>query len=319
MTAMPNETRQSSKDYLERLVRHFEQPAFIDKDPVSIPHGFDDPRDREVIGVYAALLSWGRRETVLKKMADLCERMRYRPYAFVRGFDPDRDAGRLREFRHRTFQPEDLFWFTHNLGLLLRQHDTMEELFARNLSAAAHVGPAIQGFSEALLTAHPNTPARLRKHLARPATGSACKRLNMYLRWMVRPGPVDMHLWKRIAPRQLMLPLDVHSGREARRLGMLARRSDDWKACVELTEICRRLCPEDPARYDFAFFGLGAYGPPPSVPPFVGTEGLLPQNGCYCSNSGKNVENREKNRNKRVYSGVVGHLDTANRRRNGLE
>ena len=263
MTSTLRETEEPSQDYLERLVRHFEQPAFIDKDPVSIPHGFDDPRDREVIGVYAALLSWGRRATVLKKMADLCERMRFRPYAFVRGFDGDRDAGRLDGFRHRTFQPVDLFWFTHNLGLLLRRHETMEALFARHLpDSAAHVGPAIQGFSDAVLTAHPDTPLRLRKHLARPARGSACKRLNMYLRWMVRPGPVDMCLWKRIAPRQLMLPLDVHSGREARRLGMLTRRTNDWKACIELTENCRRLNPKDPARYDFAFFGLGAYGKP---------------------------------------------------------
>ena len=249
--------------YLERLVRHFDRPAFIDKDPISIPHGFDNPRDREVIGVYAALLAWGRRETVLAKMNDLCERMRFRPYAFVREFAEERDAERLHGFRHRTFQPEDLFWFTHNLSILLRRHNTMEELFARNLpDSAPHVGPAIQGFSEAVLSAHPDTPPRLGKHLARPATGSACKRLNMYLRWMVRPGPVDMNLWDRIAPNQLMLPLDVHSGREARRLSMLTRKSNDWKACMELTENCRRLCTQDPARYDFAFFGIGAYGAP---------------------------------------------------------
>ena len=256
-------TPNATHHYLERLVHHFERPSFIDRDPISIPHGFDDPRDREVIGLYAALLAWGRRETVLAKMNELCERMRFRPYAFIRSFDGERDADRLHGFRHRTFQPEDLFWFTHNLGILLRRYETMEELFARHLPVVApHVGPAIQGFSEAVLSAHPDTPPRLRKHLARPETGSACKRLNMYLRWMVRPGPVDMKLWRRIAPKQLMLPLDVHSGREARRLGMLTRKSNDWKACIELTENCRRLCVQDPARYDFAFFGIGAYGPP---------------------------------------------------------
>ena len=171
-------TSSTTHHYLERLVRHFEQPSFIDRDPISIPHGFDDPRDREVIGVYAALLAWGRRETVLAKMNDLCERMRFRPYEFVCGFDGRRDADRLHGFRHRTFQPEDLFWFTHNLGILLCRYETMEELFARHLPVSApHVGPAIQGFSEAVLSAHPDTPPRLRKHLARPATGSACKRL----------------------------------------------------------------------------------------------------------------------------------------------
>lgn len=249
--------------YLERLVRHFEQPAFIGSDPISIPHGFDDARDQEVVGLYAALLAWGRRETVLMKMAELCERMQYRPYAFVRGFDAERDAPRLEGFKHRTFQPRDAFWLTRNLGTLLRRHETVEELFIRHLPAGSpNVGPAIQGFSESIVAAHPDTPARLQKHLARPEAGSACKRLNMFLRWMVRPGPVDLRIWQGMTPSQLMLPLDVHSGRQARRLGMLKRRYNDWKACVELTENCRQLSIDDPAQFDFAFFGIGIHGDP---------------------------------------------------------
>ncbi len=249
------------KAYLDALVHQFEQPFFIQSDPISIPHGFDDPRDQEVIGLYAALLAWGQRKTVLNKMAELCERMRYRPYAFVRDFDEARDGGRLAGFKHRTFQPLDALWFTKNLGAGLREHETVENLFARHLSPGAeHVGPALQGFSEALLTRHPETPPRLRKHLARPAAGSACKRLNMYLRWMVRPGPVDLGLWTKIKRSQLVLPLDVHAGRSARVLGLLARTANDWRAALELTENCRRLCPEDPARYDFVFFGAGAHG-----------------------------------------------------------
>ncbi|MEX0599218.1 MAG: TIGR02757 family protein [Rhodothermales bacterium] len=249
--------------YLDRLVEHFERPTFIDTDPISIPHGFDDPRDREVIGLFAALLAWGRRETVLMKMAELCERMSYRPYAFVRKFDPERDASALEGFKHRTFQPQDAFWLTHNLGRLLRAHETVEEIFVRHLPLGAeHVGPAIQGFSESIMSADDRTPSRLRKHLARPEAGSACKRLNMYLRWMVRPGPVDLGVWKRIATYQLMLPVDVHAGRQAREMGLLKRRSNDWKACLELTENCRKLDASDPARYDFAFFGVGVHGEP---------------------------------------------------------
>ncbi len=254
-------TLDALKTYLDGLVARFEQPAFIQDDPIAIPHGFDDPRDQEVIGLFAALLAWGRRRTVLAKMEDLCERMRYRPYRFVRDFDAARDAPRLEGFKHRTFQPLDARWLTGNLSALLRRHETVENLFAAHLPAeSSHVGPALQGFSEAVMGASAQTPARLQKHLARPAAGSACKRLCMYLRWMVRPGPVDLGLWTRIRPDQLVLPLDVHAGRQARALGLLARRADDWRAALELTARCRLLRADDPARYDFAFFGVGAYG-----------------------------------------------------------
>lgn len=247
--------------YLDGLVARFEQPSFIPTDPIAIPHGFDDPRDQEVIGLYAALLAWGQRKTILRKMEELCERMRYRPYRFVRDFDEAADGPRLAGFKHRTFQPVDALCLTKSLGAALRRYETVEALFVRALPPGAdHVGPAIQGFSELILTLLPETPARLGKHLARPERGSACKRLSLYLRWMVRPGPVDLGLWTGITPRQLILPLDVHSGRQARTLGLLTRPSNDWRAALELTGRCRRLCPDDPTRYDFAFFGAGAHG-----------------------------------------------------------
>lgn len=248
------------KEYLDGLVDRFERPDFIATDPIAIPHGFDDPLDREVIGLFAALLAWGQRRTILNKMEELCERMHYQPFRFVYDFDPARDAQRLATFKHRTFQPEDAFWLTRNLSGLLRRHGGLEPAFVRRLSPAEDVGAAIQGFSEAVLSCSPETPARLAKHLARPSTGSACKRLCMYLRWMVRGGPVDFGLWTHIRPAQLVLPLDVHSGRQARALGLLSRAQNDWRAAIELTERCRALDPADPARYDFAFFGSGAYG-----------------------------------------------------------
>lgn len=248
------------KCYLDTLVDEIEKPSFIPSDPVIIPHGFDDPRDQEIIGLYAALLAWGQRATILKKMEELCERMRYRPYEFVLHFG-SREADRLEGFKHRTFQPEDAFWFTRCLSAVLRRYGTLEELFVQFLPPGApHTGAAIEGFSTTLLNIVPDVPARLSKHVARPSTGSACKRLNMYLRWMVRSGPVDLGIWKRIAPSQLLLPLDVHSGRTARALGLLTRPANDWRATLELSEACRQLCPEDPARYDYAFFGSGAAG-----------------------------------------------------------
>ena len=250
--------------YLDTLVDRYEQPEFIADDPISIPHGFDDPRDQAVIGLYAALLAWGRRATVLNKMEDLCERMDYAPYRFVRDFDPQRDAAALEGFVHRTFQPEDAFWFTKNLSAALDRHGSVENLFADHLpddeDAKAPLGAAIQGFSTTIHGIDPATPQRLRKHLAHPEAGSACKRLVMYLRWMVRSGPVDLGLWSRITPEQLMLPLDVHSGRQARALGLVGgRTSNDWKAVRRLTAVCRALDPSDPAKYDFAFFGVGAH------------------------------------------------------------
>ncbi len=248
------------KPYLDSLVHEFEKPEYIQFDPIAIPHGFDGPRDREVIGLFAALLSWGRRETVLAKMEDLCERMRYRPFRFVRDFDAPRDADMLKGFQHRTFKPVDAVWLTQNLGRLLRRHGTVESLFVRHMRAATpEIGAAIQGFSQSILDEDPATPRRLGKHLARPLSGSACKRLNMYVRWMVRPGPFDLGIWSRIRTDQLVLPLDVHSGRQARELGLLHRRSTDWRAALELTEACRILDPHDPCRYDLALFGRGAY------------------------------------------------------------
>ena len=247
---------------LDRLAALYEHPRFIEDDPISVPHAFDDPLDREVIGLFAAILAWGRRATILHKMADLAERMRHRPARFVLDFDPARDGPRLDGFKHRTFTSGDARALVLALQAALRRHGSIEQLAAVHLpDGAPHVGPAIQGLSDTLMTLVPGTPRRLQKHLARPEAGSAAKRLAMYLRWMVRPGPVDFGQWTAIRPDQLVLPLDVHTGRQARALGLLHRRQDDWRAVRELTDVCRQLDPADPCRYDFALFGLGAYGP----------------------------------------------------------
>ena len=252
------------REYLDTLVDRHERPAFIDDDPISIPHAFDDPRDQEVIGLYAALLAWGRRDVMLRKLEELCERMAHAPYRFVRAFTPNEDADALDDFVHRTFQPIDAIWLTANLSAALDRHETVENLFAAHRpddvddTEKRPVATMLQGVSTTLLTINDETPQRLRKHLARPEAGSACKRLNMYLRWMVRPGPVDLDLWSILDPSELMLPVDVHVGRQARSLGLLQRKTNDWKAVRRLTAICRHFCASDPARYDFAFFGVGA-------------------------------------------------------------
>ncbi len=253
----------ATRALLDPLVARYERAAFIPDDPISAVWAFDDPADQEVIGLYAALLAWGRRSVILAKLADLVERMDGRPHRFVRDFGSRRwDA--LEGFKHRTFCSADAIALTTAVRAALDAHGSLGALFAAGLDRQSDIGPAIQRFSDTLL-AH---PAGVRsKHLARPSTGSACKRLSMYARWMTRPGPVDLGLWPDVEPSQLVIPLDVHTGTQARRLGLLERRYDDWRAVQELTDVCRALDPDDPARYDFALFGLGAYdgGPIPNA------------------------------------------------------
>ena len=242
---------------LDPLVERYERPAFIDDDPVSAVWAFDDPADREAIGLFAAVLAWGRRSVILAKLADLVDRMDGRPHRFICEATPGSD--RLDGFKHRTFSSADALALAVSAGAAVERYGSLGALFARDLRDDGDVGPAIQGFSDTLLAIAPEVGMRP-KHLARPSTGSACKRLAMYARWMTRPGPVDLGVWPLVRPDQLVIPLDVHTGRQARRLGLLTRRADDWRAVQELTDACRVLCPEDPARYDFALFGLGAYG-----------------------------------------------------------
>ncbi len=270
--------------WLDPIAARYESEAFIADDPVSVAHAFDDPRDQELAGLFAALLAWGRRDTLLRKLHDLMERMGFRPARFIHDLKPDSRA--LGGFRHRTFSGEDALGLALSLQQVLREHASLEGLFAHGWdgrraaprvsgttrsgtirSAASSPGSAldplataITSFSHTLLDNIPGRPARMRKHIARPSTGSACKRLVMYLRWMVRRGPVDLGIWTALGPEHLALPLDVHSGRQARAARLLTRQTNDWRAVVELTGVCRALRPHDPAFYDFAFFGTGSAG-----------------------------------------------------------
>lgn len=248
--------------WLETRVRRYEVPAFIDTDPISIPTAFSEADDRAIAGLFAALLAWGQRVTMLRKLEDLMERMHYQPARYVYDFDEMYDGAALDGFVHRTFHADDARWLCKLLRDAWRSQGSIEGLFARHLTPSSdNIGGAIEGFSRHLLEeVQPSVPTRLAKHLARPSRGSAAKRLCMFLRWMVRSGPVDFGLWTNISPAQLVLPVDTHSARVARSLGLLSRKQNDWKAAEELTLHCKQLDPSDPARFDFALYGAGVNG-----------------------------------------------------------
>lgn len=250
--------RDDIRDLLEKGVGRYNQPAFIEDDPISIPHRFSRLQDIEISGFWAAMLAWGQRRTIISKSEELIGLMDGAPYDFIL-HHREKDRKKFLGFRHRTFQPTDTLYFLEFFQQYYRQHDSLEDAFARHLRPGDEdTGRALAGFHESFF-ALPFAPERTRKHIATPARKSTCKRLNMFLRWMARQDGkgVDFGLWKRISPRQLLIPLDVHVDRIARRLGLLQRRQTDWQAVLELTARLREYDPEDPARYDFALFGLG--------------------------------------------------------------
>ncbi len=243
---------------LNQNVTRFNRPAFIADDPIRIPHRFSKRQDIEIMGFWAAMLAWGQRKTIINKSEELIELMDGAPHDFILQHE-EKDRARFLSFKHRTFQPTDTLYFLEFFQQYYRQHDSLEDAFARFLSPdAENVEPALRGFHEYFFSL-PHAPHRTRKHIATPARRSTCKRLNMFLRWMARRDKqgVDFGIWKRIHPRQLLMPLDVHVERVARRLGLLERKQVDWAAVLELTDTLKRFDPEDPVKYDFALFGLG--------------------------------------------------------------
>jgi uncharacterized protein (TIGR02757 family) len=246
------------KIYLDDCVNRFNRPEFIADDPVCIPRRFSKRQDIEIMGFWAAVLAWGQRKTIIDKAGELVDLMDKQPYDFVLEHR-ESDRRRFLSFKHRTFNATDALYFLEFLQWYYQRHDSLEEAFVRHLPPhALHAGPALSSFHD-LFFSLPHAPARTRKHIASPNRNSTCKRLNMFLRWMVRDDGrgVDFGLWRQIRPDQLLMPLDVHVERVARRLGLLHRQQRDWQAVLELTETLRGFDPSDPVKYDFALFGLG--------------------------------------------------------------
>ena len=234
----------------------YNDPGFICEDPISIPHRFKFKQDIEILAFWTAILSWGNRRMIINKATQLFLLMDNAPYDFIKNHS-ENDLLRLLSFRHRTFNSTDTLYFIHFLNHFYTKSDSLEDFFL-TLQGETSVENSLNRFQKHFFSL-PEVPDRTRKHVPSPERGSACKRLNMFLRWMVRADKkgVDFGLWKKLNTSQLICPCDLHVERVARRLGLVNGKQANWKMAIELTENLKKLDPVDPVKYDFALFGLG--------------------------------------------------------------
>jgi uncharacterized protein (TIGR02757 family) len=244
------------KEFLDEKVDLYNRPSFIVCDPISIPHQFADKQDVEIAGFLAATIAWGNRKMILKNANRIMELLDHSPYEFIMNSSDDEFQG-IGSFVHRTFNSTDLFYFLKALRYIYKYKGGLEAIFSRSQTTDS-LQPAIHELHKIFFEL-PHEK-RTERHVSDPHKGSSAKKLNMYLRWMIRKDNkgVDFGIWDSISPSILSCPLDVHSGRVARKLGLLKRRQTDAKAVAELDRVLRSFDSEDPVKYDFALFGLGA-------------------------------------------------------------
>lgn len=246
------------KDFLDRKVEEYNQPSFIHNDPICIPHSFSKKQDIEIAAFFAAILAWGNRTTIINKSRELMLLMDNAPHEFCL-FPSKSGLQRLMTFKHRTFNATDILYFVEFLHHHYQSSTSLETAFTRGMEADDDtIENGLREFVHYFFSME-DVPKRTRKHIASPDRKSTCKRLNMFLRWMVRDDNrgVDFGLWKNISPAQLICPIDVHVARVAKRFNLVSRSQIDWLAALELTACLKQLNDTDPVRYDFALFGLG--------------------------------------------------------------
>ncbi len=250
------------KNFLDKKVIQFNNPDFIKDDPVCIPHLFSKKQDIEIAGFFAATFAWGIRKTIINKSKLLFQLMDNAPYDFCINHT-DKDLKKLEKFCHRTFNDTDLLYFVSFFKFHYSKNKSLESAFFNNSTIQQSnnsdiIEKSLNHFYRYFFSLE-HIPERTRKHIASPAKNSSCKRLNMFLRWMVRNDNkgVDFGLWEKITPSQLICPVDVHVARVSKHFGLLKRKQLDWLAAVELTNELKKFDPQDPVKYDFALFGLG--------------------------------------------------------------
>ena len=250
-------TKAELQAFLNEKARSYESPEFITDDPIQIPHGFTKKEDIEISAFLVATIAWGNRKSIITNGRSLMERMGNTPHEFVL-HHTEKDLKSLDGFVHRTFNATDARYFIKALHYIYSSHRGLESVFTRHATPRS-LQPAIHALKQ-LFFSLPH-PSRTQKHVSDPQKGSAAKRINMFLRWMVRSnkGKVDFGLWKGVYPHQLSCPLDVHSGTVARKLKLLKRKQNDAKALLELDSALRKMDSMDPVKYDYALFGLGVF------------------------------------------------------------
>jgi len=249
------------KSFLDSKVTQYNRPDFIKNDPVSIPHLFSKKQDIEIMGFWAATLAWGQRVTIINKCKELIALMDGAPYDFIINHE-EPDLKKLLHFKHRTFNDIDTLYFISFFRYHYSKYNSLEDAFMPsgplNCEHGSLVENALNHFRGYFFSLD-DFPHRTKKHVSSPSQKSTCKRLNMFLRWMVRKDTngVDFGIWNRIKPADLIMPCDLHVDRVARNLKLITRKQTDWQTAVELTEKLREFDPLDPVKYDFALFGLG--------------------------------------------------------------
>ncbi|MFT6966489.1 MAG: hypothetical protein ACJAT1_001705 [Marivirga sp.] len=247
------------KAFLDEKFALYNQTDFISLDPISIPHAFTKQQDIEIAGFFAATLAWGQRVTIINKCKVLFDMMDNAPHDFIINHK-ESDLKPFLDFKHRTFNATDTLYFIDFFQRFYQQHNSLEEAFVVEelKPGERYMEQSLKQFHSHFFD-HTNAPQRTRKHVATPIRKSACKRINMFLRWMVRDdnAGVDFGLWKKIAASDLICPCDVHVERVSRALGLIDRTKADWRTATELTDTLSLLDAEDPVKYDFALFGLG--------------------------------------------------------------
>lgn len=243
---------------LDEKVEAYNQKGFIKDDPIQIPHLFTKKQDIEIMGFWTAMLAWGQRITIINKSKELIQLMDNAPYDFMVNHQ-EKDRKAFIDFKHRTFNSTDTLYFLEFFQQYYKKNKSLETVFTKGINVDD------KNIENGLIHFHnqffdlPFAPQRTKKHVATPARKSTCKRLNMFLRWMVRNDKkgVDFGIWKNITTSQLLCPLDVHVERVARKFKLINRKQRDWQTVVELTENLKKFDPEDPVKYDFALFGMG--------------------------------------------------------------
>ena len=250
-------TKEELREFLDEKVIQYNNQDFIESDPVQIPHLFSKKEDIEIAGFLSATIAWGNRKMIIKNAHRMMELMGNTPYDFVMSHSEE-DLERLDNFVHRTFNGKDFKSFITGLQHIYKNHNGLEAVFAKNQEKES-LQKSIHEFKKIFFEIEHLT--RTQKHISDPLNNSAAKRINMYLRWMVRQDTkgVDLGIWKTISPSLLSCPLDVHSGNVARKLGILERKQNDAKALAELDNKLRKMDASDPVKYDFALFGLGVF------------------------------------------------------------